>query len=200
VPDHRPYLSKCGVIKQPVEKNDALVKIHGSRAVKPAILFEDPLCPTCKGFHERLVAEGVFERLDVQLSLFPLDSACNWMLEEPLHPGACTVSKAVICGGERAKEVLEWAYSDQEYLARAGKAGEGTLRSVIQQRWGPDVLKCIDDRATSVRLNQHLHFASDNSIPVSTPQVYLGKQRVCDEDTDIGLRFTLGQLAPEVLK
>jgi hypothetical protein len=30
--------------------------------------------------------------------------------------------------------------------------------------------------------------------------MYLGKQRVCDEDTDIGLRFTLARLAPEVLR
>jgi hypothetical protein len=30
--------------------------------------------------------------------------------------------------------------------------------------------------------------------------MYLGKRRVCDEDTDLGLRFTLSQLAPEVLK
>jgi len=200
VPDHRPYVAKCGQIKQPVEKNDALVKIRTGRAVQPAILFEDPLCPTCKAFHERLLGEDVFDKLDVQLAMFPLDSACNWMLDRPLHPGACTVSKAVLCGTDRARQVLEWAYSDQEYLTRAGKAGEPTLRAVIQERWGPDMIKCIDDRNTMVRLNQHLHFASDNSVPVSTPQVYLGKQRICDEDTDIGLRFTLGQLAPEVLK
>jgi hypothetical protein len=30
--------------------------------------------------------------------------------------------------------------------------------------------------------------------------MYLGTRRVCDEDTDMGLRFTLKQLAPEVLK
>ena len=62
------------------------------------------------------------------------------------------------------------------------------------------MLRCIDERKTEVRLNNHLHFASDNSIPVSTPQVYFGKKRICDEDTDIGLRYTLAQLAPEVLK
>jgi hypothetical protein len=51
-----------------------------------------------------------------------------------------------------------------------------------------------------VRLNYHLHFASDNAILVSTPQMYLGKRRVCDEDTDLGLRYTMGVLAPEVLQ
>jgi hypothetical protein len=176
------------------------VKIHGSRAVQPVLFFEDPLCPTCRAFHERLLDENVFERLDVDLVLFPLDSECNWMLESPIHPGACIVSKAVICGGDRTRQVLEWAYDEQVYLTRAGKAGANVLRAAIKQRWGDDLLKCVDDRKTDVLLNQHLHFASDNAIPVSTPQMYLGTKRVCDEDTDMGLRFALAHLAPEVLK
>jgi hypothetical protein len=30
--------------------------------------------------------------------------------------------------------------------------------------------------------------------------MYLGNKRFCDEDTDIGLRFTLAQVAPEVVR
>jgi hypothetical protein len=62
------------------------------------------------------------------------------------------------------------------------------------------MIKCIDDRRTLVRLNKNLHFAVANAIPVSTPQMYLGQRRVCDEDTDLGLRYTLSRLAPEVLR
>jgi uncharacterized membrane protein len=200
VPDQRPYLSQCGEIKEADPKTADLVAMRGSRAVQPALLFEDPLCPTCKAFHERLVAEGVVERLDARLSLFPLDSECNWMLNEPLHPGACIVSKAVLCGGDQARQVLEWAYDKQTELSRAGKAGPSALRAMIRQRWGDALLRCMDERKTEVRLNNQLHFASENSIPVSTPQVYFGKKRICDEDTDIGLRYTLAQLSPEVLK
>ena len=200
VPDQRKYLATCGEIKQAPVDQDGVIKIRTSRSVQPALLFEDPLCPTCKAFHERLLTEQIFERLDVQLVLFPLDSSCNWMLDSPLHPGACTVSKAVLCGNERALQVLEWAYDDQEYLHRAGKAGEPILRAVLQEKWGPDMIRCIDDRQTSARLNRHLHFAAENGIPVSTPQVYLGKRRVCDEDTDLGLRYTFAELAPEVLR
>jgi uncharacterized membrane protein len=200
VPDHRPFLTQCGEIKVPEPKTGDLVMMRGARPVQPALLFEDPLCPTCKAFHERLVAEGAVERLDARLSLFPLDSECNWMLNEPLHPGACIVSKAVLCGGEQARQVLEWAYEKQPELSKAGKSGPSALRSLIRQRWGESLLKCMDERKTEVRLNNHLHFASENSVPVSTPQVYFGKKRICDEDTDIGLRYTLSQLAPEVLK
>ena len=54
--------------------------------------------PDLRAFHERLVTEDVFEKLEIDLVMFPLDSECNWMLDTPLHPGACVVSKAVICG------------------------------------------------------------------------------------------------------
>jgi uncharacterized membrane protein len=199
-PDERPYLTKCGAIKQPKIKNDEFVKIATTHPIQPTLLFEDPLCPTCKAFHERLVGENIIEKLDISLALFPLDSECNWMLDTALHPGACIVSKAVLCGGDNARAVLEWAFEEQEFLTRAGKNGPDVLRAAIRQKWGDTMLKCVDDRKTDVRLNNHLHFASDNNIPVSTPQMYLGSRRVCDEDTDLGLRFTLGQLAPEVLK
>jgi len=199
-PDERPYITKCGELKQAQIKNDQFVKIATSHPLQPTLLFEDPLCPTCKAFHERLVGENIIEKLDINLALFPLDSDCNWMLDTALHPGACIVSKAVLCGGSNARAVLEWAYEEQEYLTRAGKNGPDVLRAAIKQKWGDTMLKCVDDRKTDVRLNNHLHFASDNNIPVSTPQMYLGARRVCDEDTDLGLRFTLGQLAPEVLK
>src|SRR6185369_12989690 len=122
VPDERPYLSQCGELKQPKMKGSDPLKLRGQQAVRPALFFEDPMCPTCKAFHERLITENVIEKLDIALVLFPLDSECNWMLDRPLHPGACIVSKAVLCGEGNARQVLEWAYAEQEYLTRAGKA------------------------------------------------------------------------------
>ena len=199
-PDERPYLTRCGELKVPKMKNGEFVKVTTTRPIQPTLLFEDPLCPTCKAFHERLVAENIIEKLDINLVLFPLDNECNWMLDQALHPGACIVAKAVLCAGSQTRAVLDWAYEEQEYLSRAGKQGKDVLRAAIKQRWGDVMLKCVDDRKTETRLNNHLHFASDNNIPVSTPQMYLGSRRVCDEDTDLGLRFTLGQLAPEVLQ
>ncbi|HVU00520.1 MAG TPA: vitamin K epoxide reductase family protein [Polyangiaceae bacterium] len=200
MPDHRPYLGNCGSLKVQEEAANALIKMSTPRSTMPTTLFEDPMCPTCKAFHERLLAEDVFDKLKVQLSLFPLDSECNWMLTDPLHPGACIVAKAVICGGSQARQVLEWAYENQEVLTKAGKQGKEQLRAVIQQKWGPATLNCMDEKQTAQTLNRHLHFAADNGIPVSTPQMYFNGKRFCDEDTDIGLRYTLGQIAPEVLK
>jgi hypothetical protein len=200
MPDTRKYLGDCGGLKVAEESANVLIHISTPRSTQPAIMFEDPLCPTCKAFHERLVAEDVYDKLNVQLSLFPLDSDCNWMLSEPLHPGACLVARAVICGGNQARQVLEWSYENQEDLTKAGKAGAQQLRAAISQRWGAQTLQCMDAKQTQQTLNRMLHFAADNSIPVSTPQMYFGTKRFCDEDTDIGLRYTLAQLSPEVLK
>jgi uncharacterized membrane protein len=200
VPDERPYLTSCGKLEKTVESHNALLRMKTPRSVRPTILFEDPLCPTCRAFHQRLIAEGVYDRLDIQLSLFPLDSECNWMLTTPLHPGACTLSKAVICGGDQTRQVLEWAYDQQEDLVKVAKAGDAELRRVIGKRWGQELARCMDTAATKQKLNQQLHFAADNSIPVSTPQMYLGDRKVCDEDTDLGLRYALTQLAPEVVQ
>jgi protein-disulfide isomerase len=195
-PDQSPYLEKCGKLQDVKVPAGALLKMSGRNAKQRAVFFEDPLCPTCKAVHMRLANDGVLDRIDVTLVMMPLDSRCNWMLEQPMHPGACTVSK----------QVLEWAYDEQDYLTRAGKKDhdlgrkdEPVMKEVIKQRWGADLVSCIEAKATEQRLNQHLQYAVDNSVPVSTPQIYLGGKRLCDEDTDIGLRFTLSQIAPEVL-
>lgn len=205
-PDHAPFLTQCGKLGPAKVPADTLISLRGSSAKRSATFFEDPLCATCKAVHMRLADDGVLDRLDITLVLMPLDNKCNWMLDRPMHPGACTLSKAVLCSGDRAGQVLAWAYEEQEYLTRAGKkdleAGRGdepVMKEVIKQRWGAEILTCMEEKATELRLNRHLQYAVDNSVPVSTPQIYLGETRLCDEDTDLGLRYTLRKLAPEVL-
>jgi len=200
LPDYRPYLSNCGTLEMPQEQHGALLKLPTAHPVKPVTFFEDPLCPTCRAFHERLIDEGVLENLDVTLVLFPLDHDCNWMLDRSLHPGACLLSKAVLCGGNQSRAILEWSYSEQDNLRDLGKGNPAAIEKKIRDRFGADVLTCAQDKKTAARLNQHLQYASNNHIPVSTPQMFLGDKRICDEDTDLGLKYTLSQLAPEVLR
>lgn len=206
-PDHTPYLSSCGGLKLAEPPPGVLVSLPGNRPLQPALMFEDPLCANCKAVHLRLVQEGIIEKLDTRLALLPLDSACNWMLDTPLHPGACSVSKAVICAGPNAREVLEWAFDQQHYLLRAGERDQQqgykdqrTTREVIRLRWGDELGKCVGSKEAEQRLNRHLQFAVDNTVPVSTPQLYLSGRRVCDEDTDLGLRFALTRTAPELVR
>jgi uncharacterized membrane protein len=200
LPDYRPLLDKCGKLATKSDPHHGLLKIPTAHPTRPVLLFEDPLCPTCKAFHERLVDEGIFERLDVSLAMFPLDGDCNWMLDRSLHPGACVLAKAVICGGnDKARRILEWAFDEQEDLRELGKRGAGPLAAKVAERWGSDLGACVASKQADIQLNQQLHFAANNHIPVSTPQMFLGDARICDEDTDLGLKYTLAQLAPEVL-
>jgi uncharacterized membrane protein len=200
LPDYRARIGQCGKLAVVAETHNALLKIATAHPTRAVLLFEDPLCPTCKAFHERIVDEGIFDRLDVTMAMFPLDVECNWMLDRSLHPGACLLAKAVLCGGnDRARAILEWAFDDQDELGELGKRGPEALTSKIAARWGPEIGSCLERPQTATRLNQQLHFAANNHVPVSTPQMFLGDRRICDEDTDLGLRYTFAQLAPEVL-
>lgn len=201
LPNYRPLLEKCGKLVTTSDPHHGLLRIRTARPTRAVLLFEDPLCPTCKAFHERMVDEGIFEQLDVTMAMFPLDSECNWMLDRALHPGACVLAKAVICGGnEKARAILEWAYGQQETLRELGKQGAAPLVAKISERWGREFSACVAGKQADIQLNQQLHFAANNHIPVSTPQMFLGDERICDEDTDLGLKYTLAQLAPEVLR
>jgi uncharacterized membrane protein len=198
-PDHTPFVAKCGQIKLPKEEHGALLSVKGATPKRSALFFEDPLCPTCKSLHERLALAGALDRLDTQLALFPLDTECNWMLDNSMHPGACQLSRAVLCA-KSPGEMLEWTYANQDALAAAGKVSTQALTGLVTQRWGADIARCMADRNTTQALNRHLHYAADNAIAVSTPQVFIDGQRLCDEDIDIGLMFALARLAPELVQ
>jgi len=197
LPGYGSYISSCGKLEKPAETTGALIHVSFPAATQPATLFVDPLCPTCKAFHQRLSAEGVLDKLDLTLVLFPLDSECNWMLDRPVHPGACMVSKAILCSDHRALQVLDWAYEHQEELLEGAKAGAGTanVHAMIRQRW-PGLEACMDSKDTKLRLDHMLRYIVNNHLQVSTPQMFLGETRLCDEDTDMGLSYTIRRLAP----
>jgi uncharacterized membrane protein len=197
LPSYSNYINACGKLEKPEPPPNTLLHVSYPGAKQPATLFVDPLCPTCKAFHQRLQTEGVLDKLDITLVLFPLDNECNWMLDRPVHPGACVVAKAVMCSEHRAMPVLEWAYDHQEEILEAAKAGAGivNVRAMIKQRW-PGLDACIDSKDTKLRMDRTLRYIVQNHLAVSTPQMFLGETRLCDEDTDMGLAYTIRKLAP----
>jgi len=197
LPSYSNYITACGKLEKPATPADPLIHVTPPGAVQPATLFVDPLCPTCKAFHQRMTQEGFLDKLDVTLVLFPLDNECNWMLDRAVHPGSCAVSKAILCSDQRAMQVLEWAYDNQESILTAAKAAAGpaNVRSMISARF-PGLDACIDSKDTKLRLDKVLRFIVNNKLTVSTPQLFLGDTRLCDEDTDMGLAYTMRKLAP----
>lgn len=196
----------CGQLVRDDDPSGIMLALAPAAGKVPAIEVIDPLCPSCKALEQRLLASDLRERLDIRAVLFPLDSSCNWMIKEALHPGACAVSEAVLCAGplsrdgadrvragEKAAAVLAYAYAHQEEIRAEAAADEAVVRARLEREF-PEVKGCLGGILVKNRLVKSLRWAVANAIPVLTPQLFVGKTRLCDEDTDLGLEFTLARL------
>lgn len=199
MPSYDDYITECGSLDVTPKTPKDFVRLSSKGAEVRATMVIDPLCASCKSLHQRLDVDGYLDRLDTTLVPFPLDSECNWMLEQSVHPGACELSKAVLCGEHRAGQVLDWIYDNQEKLLAAAKAEAGinNVHGAIRRRF-PELVDCVKSKETAQRLDRVMRFAVANRLPVSTPQLFVGGTRLCDEDTDIGLAYSLPRLAPEL--
>jgi uncharacterized membrane protein len=185
-------LQGCGTL---VKKGDSRIMIPLGTGMggTPAVAVVDPLCPACKGFDDRMRASGLYKKLSLEAVLFPLDATCNWMVKESLHHGACAVSEAMLCDRDGAEEILDWAFNHQAQLRDTAKDDESKLRQRIEQQF-PKVRGCLGTAKIRNQLNKSLRWAVANALPVLTPQLFIGDKRVCDEDTDLGLEYTITQM------
>ena len=131
--------------------------------------------------------------LSRKLDCASVDSKCNWMVKEALHPGACAVSEALLCDRDRAGEVLAWAFENQEELITTAKKSDRDVRKMIKSAF-PRVKGCLGSPRIRNKLNKSLRWAVANAIPVLTPQLFIGGTRICDEDTDLGLEYTVASM------
>lgn len=192
----------CGALVQPDDPSGVMVELKSGQV--PSIEVLDPLCPSCKALDTRLTASGLGQELGLKGVLFPLDSSCNWMVTEALHPGACTVSEAVLCAqglGDRknaaaARKVLAYAFANQEQLRELAKKDAGALRTTLEAQF-PEVKGCLGGAQVKNRLVKSLRWAVANALPVLTPQLFIRDKRMCDEDTDLGLEYSLKKLLAE---
>ena len=53
---------------------------------------------------------------------------------------------------------------------------------------------CLGGALVKNKLTKSLRWAVANAIPVLTPQLFVGNSRMCDEDSDLGLEFTLAKM------
>ncbi len=185
----------CGGLVQPEDEAGIMVTLGGKG--KAAIEVLDPLCPACRAFDARLKASGLDEKLAAKAVLFPLDSTCNWMVSTSLHPGACAVSEAMLCAAEKdaqgPRKVLDWAFVHQEALRELAEKDEPALRAKIEAEF-PNVKGCLGSAVVKNKIVKSLRWAVSNALPVMTPQLFVEGTRMCDEDTDLGLEYTLTQM------
>jgi len=194
MPSYEKSTRGCGTLAPGDTTHDVFVHLSAPEpGAHKALEIFDPLCPACKAFEERLHASGLDKQLQRELLLFPLDKSCNWMVEETLHPGACTVSAAILCAGADAKTVMDWAFAEQRELETRSKSDKDAATHMLGERF-PKLKECMSSALTRQRLSQGLRWAVRNRVPVLTPQLYVDGQRLCDEDTDLGLEYTLARM------
>lgn len=194
MPQYQKFATGCGSLAAPEDRHSVMVHLKpGAAGSRAAIEIFDPLCPACKAFEDRLKAAGLDQQLQRDLLLFPLDHSCNWMIDSSLHPGACAVSAAVLCAGDKAKELVDWAFAEQDRLHAAGAQNPAAPGKLVAEKF-PEVRACMDSPTTKARLAQSLRWAVRNQVPVLTPQFYVDGKRLCDEDTDLGLEYTLTRM------
>jgi uncharacterized membrane protein len=207
-PDNSKFIGTCDALAKPDDTYGVMVNVHRtSPRNAQALEILDPLCPACKAFEQRLEASGLDDKLDRRAILFPLDNTCNWMITETTHPGACTVSEAVLCAGDKAPEVIKWAFEVQDQI-RADTAKDPTAAARYVKQKFPELAQCVGSPEARSRLNKSLRWSVANNIHVLTPQLFVDGTKLCDEDVDLGLEFALtimldrhdkGTLAPKNL-
>lgn len=195
LPDYTKVVTSCEQLNPTQDFDKYLISIGKAKDAKvQGILVADPLCPACKAFHDRFQRLEMAQGISTRLFLLPLDAECNWMLKDSMHPGACLLSRALLCSKDKAGEVLDWIFENQEELRMLGlgKAIEQIKEKVLKKF--PNLADCIESRDTKIYLNKLLHEAADMALPLITPQFYVQGKRLCDEDTDLGLEYALVHL------
>jgi uncharacterized membrane protein len=191
-PDFERYIGTCGQLTHAPDPQ-LLVSLGPQDRATTMIEVLDPLCPSCRGFEKRFSEMEASETTSRRALLFPLDNACNWMVGDAIHPGACAISEAMFCAGERAPEVLAWAFDNQDAIMQATRADAKAAQRMASERF-PELGRCIGSAAARNKLNLALRFAVKNRLQVLTPQVFVQGLRLCDEDTDLGLDYALPRL------
>ena len=182
----------CGTLTN--RDDPAKILIPMTTSGTQALVVLDPLCPSCRAFDRRLRSSDLDKRLAIDLLLFPLDSTCNWMVKQSMHPGACAVSEAMLCAADKsaddALDVLDYAFEHQERLLVDAKESDASVRAELEKKF-PAVKGCMGSTKIKNKLNKSLRWAVPNGLSVLTPQLFIGDTRVCDEDTDLGLEYTV---------
>lgn len=192
MPDFSRFVGQCGSLEHPEDPYGVRIPMGGAGTV-PAIEVLDPLCPACRAFEQRLDVSGLGARLRREVVLFPLDSTCNWMVSQTMHPGACAVSEAVLCAGADAPAVIAWALEEQEHIRSEASRDRSAAQRIVAARF-PRLASCIGTAGARARLNRSLRWAVTNHLPVLTPQLYVNGTKLCDEDTDLGMDYALSRL------
>jgi predicted DsbA family dithiol-disulfide isomerase len=140
-------------------------------------LFLDVVCGLCNNNYYMITARPARrgQQIEIVHRHFPLDSSCNEIVPESVHPDACGAAEAAECAGLQGKrdEMIDILFKNQtqlfpENLPRlAGKIG-----------LDPAALKrCLDEHQTLPTVMADARAGARLDIK-STPTLFLGGRRI----------------------
>lgn len=197
--DYTKYVRECETLKTLEDKQNILLEIN-KKGKNETIIVVDPMCPFCKEMDRRLKTTDFYDDLHIKVALLPLDAECNTMLADhgattvSGHEGSCVISYAMLCAPSKAKEILEFAFENQEaFRDISANQRPKVIREKVIAKF-PEVDRCLDASETKIKMNNTLRWASMNNLVLQTPQIFINGQRLCDADTDLGLEYALAKL------
>ncbi len=138
--------------------------------------FSDFGCPFCAKSVEVLIP-FLMAQPDVKLVFFPfpLDSACNSMIDRVIHPFSCDWSKVVLCAQETGEA---WTLHDAIFAETNLRGGLSDPRKVLKEL-SPNadaLLQCMDNPTTRQTLKQIVDVGQSMKIE-RTPTFFVNGRR-----------------------
>ncbi|MGD8278571.1 MAG: vitamin K epoxide reductase family protein [Gemmatimonadota bacterium] len=120
------------------------------------IEYADPLCPDCLFLAEQLAQakEEFAGKLNIAFQFFPLEAACNDVVEKDLHPGACAVSLMLARDTAKFPAMIDEVWANFQSIKR-----DTAWRADFARRHG--VEDALTDPATADMLHRIIETGSE---------------------------------------
>jgi protein-disulfide isomerase/uncharacterized membrane protein len=133
--------------------------------------FSDFQCPYCRGLWETLEAVGA-NRSNIRISFvnFPLDSKCNPLVSEEMHPYACAAARASECARRQDRF---WQYADLLFHNQGALTDADLARHA--EKAGLDVERfqaCLGSSDVSDKILADIQLAAKLGV-ASTPTFFI---------------------------
>jgi uncharacterized membrane protein/predicted DsbA family dithiol-disulfide isomerase len=132
-------ISPYWIVKSTERFEDAPIRI---------VAFEDLLCPDCKLLADQIAQldQEFSGQMNVVFQFFPLEGACNQVVDKDLHPGACELSYLAAHDPEKFKAIYT------EVFANLRDARDPEWRAELARRHGVEA--GLTDARTHERVRQ----------------------------------------------
>ena len=138
--------------------------------------FSDYMCPVCKKRYTTMReflsdAATSFKMIHRQ---FPLDRACNPLIKQEFHDGACELAKAAICAGDQGRfwEASDFFYNDYQYDGVESKIKRMLTKLELNES---ELTKCMQSESTKQRLDNDVKAGLELKINATPSFVINGK-------------------------